>query len=41
MKEICSAQSEKSAETKYIESQCNRRNKKVYRSCDKKQIAQN
>ena len=27
--------------TKYIENQCNCRNKKIYRSCDKKQIARN
>ena len=41
MKEMCSVESEKSAETKYIKSQCNCRNKKVYQSCDKKQIARN
>ena len=38
---MCSDQSEKPVETKYIESQCECRNKKIYRSCDKKQIAQN
>ena len=36
---MCSDQSEESAETKYIESQCDCRNKKIYQYCDEKQIA--
>ena len=36
---MCSVQSEKPAETNYIEDQCNCRNKRVYRYCDEKQIA--
>ena len=35
----CYIQSEKPVETKYIENQCNCRNKKIYWYCDKKQIA--
>ena len=41
MKEMCSVQSEKPVKTKHIESQFNRRNKKVCQYCDKKQIARN
>ena len=37
---MCSAQSEKLAKTKSIESQCNHWNRKIYWYCDKKQIAQ-
>ena len=33
---MCSDQSEKPVETKCIEDQCNCRNKKVYRYCDRK-----
>ena len=35
---MCSVQSEKPVETKCIETQCNCRNKKIYRYCDEKQI---
>ena len=33
---MCPVQSEKPVETKYIETQCNCRNKKIYRYCDRK-----
>ena len=36
---MCSARFEKLVETKCIENQCNCRNKKIHRSCDRKRIA--
>ena len=33
---MCPVQSEKPVETKYIETQCKCRNKKIYRYCDRK-----